>query len=326
MNRLLDRYLNETGIAIIGGVATLILAALVAFVAGRLIKHLLARHGGVDRSAAPLVVRFTRFAIMAVAMLAVLDDLGVEIATILAALGIFGFAIGLALRPSLANIFTGVALHTVKPYATGDHIEAEKVEGVVRRLGLFHTEITTRDGVYVSVPNDFMWSKSIRNYSRPGAWRTDVEITVPRPEQFAETHAMILKSVTDNADVSRDLPPSLRPVKFTEKTVTLRLSFSCIAEKSWSAPRALADEIKAALGAAGLKPVTTKVMPREVVDAKKPAAKSARSKALPQKTISDAAAAQSAASDSLAQSSDTSETDDHREKGGVFGRNTRPPD
>ena len=325
MNRLLDRYLNETGIAVIGGVATLLLAALVAFVAGRLIRHFLTRHGSIDRSAAPIVVRFTRFAIMAIALLAVLDDLGVEIATILAALGIFGFAIGLALRPSLANIFTGVALFTVKPYATGDHIEAEKVEGVVRHLGLFHTEITTRDGVYVSVPNDFMWSKSIRNYSRPGAWRTDVEITVPRPEQFAETQAIILKAVADNADVSRDLPPSLRPVKFTEKVATLRLSISCVAERSWSAPRALADEIKAVLGAAGLKPVTTKIMPREVAVAKKPAAKSAASKAAPQKANSEAAA-ENTATDPLVQGSETPETEDHREKGGVFGRNTRSAD
>lgn len=320
MSRLLDRYVNETGIAVIGGVLTLLLAALLAFAIGRIIRHLMVRSPHIDRSAAPVVVRLTRIAIMFIAVLAVLDDVGVEITTVLAALGIFGFAIGLALRPSLANIFTGVALFTVKPYKTGDHIEAEKVEGVVENLGLFHTEIATRDGVYVSVPNDVIWAKAIRNLSRPRPWRSDLEITAPRRDDANAIRVIIMSTVAANGDVSTALPPSLRLTKLTEKTATYRLSISCEADRSFDLPRELVDEIKAALAAADLKPNSAKVLPREVPSTKAPAKKT---KAAPAKAEPAAAAAAETATAEPAP-----ESPDERERGALFGRSsqTRPPD
>lgn len=334
MNRLLDRYMNEAAIGIIGGVLTLLLAALIAFVAGRLVHRYFGSDPNVDRSVTPLLVRTVRTSIMIIALLVVLDDLGIEITTVLAALGIFGFAIGLALRPSLANIFTGVALFTVKPYRTGDHVESEKIEGVVEHLGIFHTELTTRDGVYVSVPNDFIWAKSLRNHSRPRPWRTDIAITMPRLVSAEKVRELIMEVVAANPDVSHELPPSWRLTKLTEKTATSRLSISCPAEKSWDVPITVAKDVKEALLATGLKPVTTKVLPREAAPVKgaKPAAKAAPKAVAGTATAAaagDAASTPAGATtgDKAALAEETStESGDHREKGSVFGRGSRPGD
>jgi small conductance mechanosensitive channel len=147
----------------------LILGAAVAKWAARTIAAATAETPGVDETARPVLATAARYAVLILTFVAALTQLGVQTASLLAALGAAGLAIGLALQGTLANIAAGVMLLWLRPFRIGDYIEvitANVIAGRVREIGLFASTLETFDGLYVFAPNSTIWSFALRNHSR----------------------------------------------------------------------------------------------------------------------------------------------------------------
>ena len=91
-----------------------------------------------------------KYSILAIAGVAVLGQLGVQTASLLAVLGAAGLAIGLALQGTLSNVAAGVMLLILRPFNVGDYIESGNIKGKVKSLGLFATELSTVDNLHVT--------------------------------------------------------------------------------------------------------------------------------------------------------------------------------
>jgi MscS family membrane protein len=104
------------------------------------------------------------FAIM-VAMLATLDNIGVNITAAIASLSIGGLAVGLAAQDTLANMFGAVAIFVDKPFRIGDDIKIDGAEGVVEAIGLRSTRLRNPDGFLIAVPNKTMGGATVVNRS-----------------------------------------------------------------------------------------------------------------------------------------------------------------
>jgi len=115
-----------------------------------------------------------KYAILAIVAVAVLGQLGVQTASLLAVLGAAGLAIGLALQGTLSNVASGVMLLILRPINVGDYIEAGSVKGTVKSLGLFATELATVDNVFVFAPNSQIWSSEIFNFNKNKQRRLDI--------------------------------------------------------------------------------------------------------------------------------------------------------
>ncbi|MBX2834956.1 MAG: mechanosensitive ion channel [Micavibrio sp.] len=115
-----------------------------------------------------------KYGILAIAVIAVLGQLGVQTASLLAVLGAAGLAIGLALQGTLSNVAAGVMLLILRPFNVGDYIESGSVKGVVKSLSLFVTELNTPDNVHVFAPNSQVWNASIYNYNHNVQRRIDI--------------------------------------------------------------------------------------------------------------------------------------------------------
>lgn len=290
---MLDRFLAEYSLSVLGGILFLALAWFLAIWAGRAAQAAVLQRADIDTSFAPIVRRVVRFGIVAVAVLVVLDEFGVEVASIIAALGIFGFAIGLALRGLLANIFTGVAIFSLKPYKTGDEIVADRTTGVVESVHLFHTVLVS-EGSYLSVPNDVVWAKPLRNLSRPRPWRVDLNVSIERPSIPAGTavkdlRASLVAAMKENQLVARSVAPRARVLEVTEKTVVLRVSAWCEDELVQDLKQELRTILRDTLEGAGVKVGVIKTpadeAPKPAAVRRKPAAKPApESEAAPEKS------------------------------------------
>jgi MscS family membrane protein len=102
------------------------------------------------------------------AILYALSFWGVQIAPLLASLGIAGLAVALALQPTLANIFSGIALVVDKTFEPGDIIKLDSGEvGTVYRVGLRTTRIKTFDGEVIIIPNSNIANAKLQNYNQP---------------------------------------------------------------------------------------------------------------------------------------------------------------
>ena len=101
----------------------------------------------------------------------VLDINGIEIGPVLAGAGIFGIAIGLAAKETLADILAGIFLIADRPIRIGDRIIIDKIGkhwggwGDVVDIGLRRTTIRNTDGVIVNYPNAVLAGTTIKNFS-----------------------------------------------------------------------------------------------------------------------------------------------------------------
>lgn len=109
-----------------------------------------------------------RIAIFAAGSLLVLDNLGVEITSLVTALGVGSLAVGLALQPTLSNFFAGLHLSMAQPIRVGDFVELEDgTQGHVADIGWRATKLRQLANNLVIVPNSRLAEMRVINYSLP---------------------------------------------------------------------------------------------------------------------------------------------------------------
>jgi small conductance mechanosensitive channel len=119
----------------------------------------------VDATLKPVLASAVRYVALGVTLMVVLQQFGVQTASLLALVGTIGLAIGLALQGTLSNVAAGLMLLFLRPFEVGNHVEAGGAEGVVLGIDLFHTNLRTLDGVDIVIPNGSILSGNIRNMS-----------------------------------------------------------------------------------------------------------------------------------------------------------------
>jgi MscS family membrane protein len=105
------------------------------------------------RSLVPMAARLARILVLVVGVLAVLSSFGYPVATLLAGLGIGGIAVAFAAQKTLEHFFGSVAIGVDQPFAVGDTVIVDGVEGDVEAIGLRSTRLRTADRTVVSIPN-----------------------------------------------------------------------------------------------------------------------------------------------------------------------------
>ena len=109
-------------------IAVLILIAgwVVARWVGRWVHNLIDRSHYIDETLKPLMSNFARYGILAITVVAVLSQFGVQTTSLIALLGAAGLAIGLALQGTLSNVASGVMLLILRPFRVYDKIKVER--------------------------------------------------------------------------------------------------------------------------------------------------------------------------------------------------------
>ena len=104
-----------------------------------------------------------------VAVLLVLDQVGVSVAPLLATLGVGALALALALQPTLGNIFAGIQLVADGQFQVGDFLRVNDagVEGYVTDIGWRTTTLRTLLDNYVIIPNSTLADSVLTNLHTP---------------------------------------------------------------------------------------------------------------------------------------------------------------
>jgi small-conductance mechanosensitive channel len=105
-------------------------------------------------------------ALWSIGILLVLQNLGFEISTLIASLGIGGIAIAFALQNVLGDLFSSFAIYFDKPFKIGDYVSIGTDSGNIKKIGLKTTRITTLQGEELVVSNTELTSTRIKNFKR----------------------------------------------------------------------------------------------------------------------------------------------------------------
>ncbi|MBW2730856.1 MAG: mechanosensitive ion channel family protein [Deltaproteobacteria bacterium] len=116
-----------------------------------------------DDQLVPLVRRTLKSFTMAIGGIFVLQNLDVDVASLVAGLGLGGLAFALAAKDTLANFFGSLVIFIDRPFQIGDWVIIGNIEGTVADVGFRTTRIRTFYDSLVTVPNSQLTAKSIDN-------------------------------------------------------------------------------------------------------------------------------------------------------------------
>jgi len=145
---------------------------------GRVIRNLGGRHPQLDVTLFSFLGSLARWAVIAVTVIVVLGQFGVETTSLIALVGAAGLAIGLALQGTLSNLAAGVMLLVFRPFKVGDFVTSGGHSGTVNEVSLFTTRLISPDNILTIVPNGDVWSSTVTNFSAFDTRRLDLTFGV----------------------------------------------------------------------------------------------------------------------------------------------------
>jgi small conductance mechanosensitive channel len=216
-------------VLLVNGALSVLLAVLI-LVAGWAVSRwfaswlngVLGRSSHVDATLTPLLVNFTRYGILAITIVAVLSQFGVQTTSVIALLGAAGLAIGLALQGALSNVASGAMLLMLRPFKVGDYIVVgNNTGGTVREITLFTTILITPDKLFVSVPNSQIFGGSITNYTREETRRINIIVGIDYQDDIDRAQAILLEMMRADTRVLKTPEPVAPVNELGESSVNL---------------------------------------------------------------------------------------------------------
>lgn len=140
-------------------------------------KHgLLANHAGV--TSVGTLFFMARMVLWVVVVLMVLDNMGVNITTLVASLGVGGIAVALAVQNVLGDLFASLSIVLDKPFVVGDSITIGDTTGTVEYIGVKTTRLRALTGEQIVFSNAEMLKSVIHNQQRMVTRRAAFVISV----------------------------------------------------------------------------------------------------------------------------------------------------
>tara|TARA_R110000823_G_scaffold171736_12_gene304274 strand:+ start:9299 stop:11032 length:1734 start_codon:yes stop_codon:yes gene_type:complete len=124
-------------------------------------------------------------AVMVLGLLMALSQIGISLGPMLAGLGVAGFIIGFALQDTLGNFAAGGMILLYRPYDVDDFIEVAGASGLVKKMSLVSTTITTFDNQTLVVPNSKIWGDVIKNVTAQTVRRVDMVFGISYSDDVA---------------------------------------------------------------------------------------------------------------------------------------------
>lgn len=180
-------------------------------------------------------------------------QLGIETTSFAAIIAALGLAIGMALQGALSNFAGGALIMVFKPFKVGDYIEAQGVQGTVKKIQIFTTNLNTIDNREVIVPNGILSNGNIINYSSEQNRRVDLTFGVSYDADIKETKNVLL-SVLKNMPYTINNPnePAVMVSELADSSVNFITRTWVKSADYWDAYFYITENTKIELDKAGI--------------------------------------------------------------------------
>lgn len=214
------QYGTEYGIKIAGSLLIFLIGKWITEKIVGLIKKGMAK-AKVDPTLISFAANATYVALIVVAVIAAISNLGVETTSFVAVFGAAGLAIGLALKDTLSNVGAAVLIIFFRPFKVGDFIEASGVMGTVSGMNLFSTTLTTPDNRAIIIPNGALIAGNIINYTGNDKRRIDMVFDIDYKDDLKLSKEVILNVLLSHPKVLKDPVPVVAVGALAQNSVQL---------------------------------------------------------------------------------------------------------
>lgn len=248
---LWDNLRNITASGVFSAVLAAVAGVIVVKVLLRVLDRALDRFQ-VDAPLQRLLRALLKGGLWSVAVIIVLDRLGVEVTSLIAVLSVVGLAFSLALQNFLSNVAGGMQLLASHPFSVGDFVEAGGCSGTVEEIGMFYTKLTTPDNRLVQLPNNTIVSANITNFSAQPTRRVELKLTASYDASVDAVKEALARAVAAHPLTLADPEPMIRVEGYRDSAIEYVVRVWCANADYWTVYYDLLEEFKAAFDAAGI--------------------------------------------------------------------------
>ncbi|XLQ19872.1 MAG: mechanosensitive ion channel family protein [Candidatus Moraniibacteriota bacterium] len=160
------------------------------------------------KSAAQLLSAIATIIVWIFGIMMILSNIGVNIASLIAGVGVGGIAIAFALKEILADLFASFSIYFDKPFKAGDTVKVGDDIGTIKKIGIKTTRVKARTGEELIMSNQDLTSSRVHNYKRmddrnvKSQFIVEFDTDVEKMEQIPAKITEIINAI-DNAKCSR---------------------------------------------------------------------------------------------------------------------------
>ncbi|HKO90884.1 MAG TPA: mechanosensitive ion channel family protein [Polyangiaceae bacterium] len=216
-----------------------------------LARRTIGRSSHMSNLASDFFITLTGRIILGIGLVIAAAQIGIQVAPVLAGLGIVGFVLGFALQETLSNFAAGMMILMYRPFDVGDMIEAAGVIGTVKAMTLVSTSVVTDDNQMLVVPNNKIWGGVIRNITNQRTRRVDLTFAAGYGDAL---HAQkVLEGIlAENPLVLKDPAPVVRLHELTDSLVKFVVRPWVKTADYWTVYWGVTQEVKQRFEAEGL--------------------------------------------------------------------------
>ncbi|MDB5953053.1 MAG: mechanosensitive ion channel protein MscS [Massilia sp.] len=157
--------------------------------------------------------------------LAMLSNLGINVSTFIASLGIGGIAVALAAQNILGDLFASLSIAVDKPFEVGDAISVGEFSGKVEHVGLKTTRIRADSGEQIVMGNAELLKNTVRNFKRMSTRRVQFSLMADpaTPPALARKLPDVLRKIVERQGEVRFDRAHLK--KVTQESLEFELVF-----------------------------------------------------------------------------------------------------
>ncbi len=154
-----------------------------------------------DRGATTFLASCVNILVIALAGILALEELGVNLKSIVSLVSALGLGIALALKSNMANVAGGLQILMTKPFTVGEFISTPDHKGTVTSIELMFTTIRTNNNKLVVIPNSNLVTESIVNHSKNKIERIKLVFPVNIPFEMDSIKKEVDAIVSSNPKV-----------------------------------------------------------------------------------------------------------------------------
>ncbi|MEP5569702.1 MAG: mechanosensitive ion channel family protein [Halioglobus sp.] len=182
--------------------------------------------------------------VMVVGILVALAQVGISLGPMLAGLGVAGFVVGFALQDTLGNFAAGGMILIYRPYDVDDFVEVAGASGLVKKMSLVSTTITTFDNQTLVIPNSKIWGDVIKNVTAQKLRRVDLVFGIGYGDDIPHAES-VLEQVLEEHEKILSKPAALIKVnELGDSSVNLAVRPWVKTEDYWDVYWDLTREVK----------------------------------------------------------------------------------
>ncbi|MEA5031774.1 MAG: mechanosensitive ion channel family protein [Sphaerochaeta sp.] len=218
-------WFNEESVSLLFSVVGILLILIVGKILIVVLRKVMGRVFLKSRKINELMAKFLLKIVSVIGwtfvLLIVLTQMGINLAPILAGIGVTGFILGFAFQETIGNLLAGVMIVLNAPFRIGDYVEVGSMNGTVRDMDMMSVTLATPDNKRVIMANKLIWGQAIVNYSYTETRRVEMGVSIAYDSDVVKAKEILWEILNSYPEVLPEPKPVIAVNKLNDSSVDL---------------------------------------------------------------------------------------------------------